>query len=106
MILGWFVVVYSSLLMLAWVIDANLDIGVKLLEKLTLGNWVAVKYEEDIPYKNTNDQTFLDSKKMFIRAAIMIAIGIFLINVNIFNVVLVLIDIFGRAATKIEEVIN
>ena len=106
MMLGWFIVVYSSLLMLAWVIDANLDIGVKLLEKLTLGNWVAVKYEEDIPYKNTNDQTFLDSKKMFIRAAIMIAIGIFLINVNIFNVVLVLIDIFGRAATKIEEVIN
>lgn len=106
MLVGWGVVVYSAVLMLAWVIDANLDIGVKLLEKLTMGNWVAVKYEEDIPYKNTNDQTFLDSKKMFIRAAIMIAIGIFLINVNIFNVVLVLIDIFGRAAAKIEDVIQ
>ena len=92
--------------MLCWVIDANLDIGVKLLDKVTFGNWVAVKYEEDIPYRNTNDQTFLDQKKMFVRAIILITLGIILINVNIFNVVLTLIELFGKAASKIEEVIQ
>lgn len=106
MLLGWAIISYSALLMIAWLIDANMDIGVKLLEKMTFGNWVAVKYEDDIPYKNVNDQTFLDSKKMFIRCIIMIALGIFLINANIFNVVLTLIDLFGRAASKIEDVIQ
>lgn len=104
--LGWGIISYSVIIMLCWVIDANLDIGVKLLDKVTFGNWVAVKYEEDIPYRNTNDQTFLDQKKMFVRAIILITLGIILINVNIFNVVLTLIELFGKAASKIEEVIQ
>ena len=104
--IGWGIISYSVIIMLCWVIDANLDIGVKLLDKVTFGNWVAVKYEEDIPYRNTNDQTFLDQKKMFVRAIILITLGIILINVNIFNVVLTLIELFGKAASKIEEVIQ
>lgn len=103
---GWLIISYSVLLMIAWVIDANLDIGIKLLDKMTFGNWVAVKYEEDIPYQNTNDQTYLDSKKMFVRAIILITVGIILINANILNILLGLIKLFGTIGIKIEGIIK
>lgn len=104
--IGWGIISYSVLLMIAWVIDANLDIGIKLLDKMTFGNWVAVKYEEDIPYQNTNDQTYLDSKKMFVRAIILITVGIILINANILNILISLIKLFGTIGIKIEEIIK
>jgi hypothetical protein len=105
LLLGWFLICYSIVLMLAWTLDANTDIGVKLLERLTLGNWVAVKYETDIPYKNTNDRTYLTCGKMIISCMILITVGVILINVNIFRIVLKLISLFGTVASQLEEVI-
>lgn len=106
MILGWAIIAYSLILMLSWVFDTNSDFGVKLLEKLTFGNWVAVLYEDDIPGNNANEQTYLTFSKLFLRCIIIIVIGIVLIRINIFNVVYVLIDVFGGLASKIENIIR
>jgi hypothetical protein len=106
LLLGWFLICYSMILMLAWTLDANTDIGVKLLEKLTFGNWVAVKYETDIPYKNTNDRTYLTCGKMMQKCMVVVLVGVILINVNIFKIVLKLIEMFGTLATQLEEFIS
>ena len=106
MILGWFIIAYSLVLMLAWVFDTNSDFGVKLLEKLTFGSWVAIMYEDDIPTHNTNEQTYLTFSKLFLKCIIIIAVGIVLIRINIFNVVYMFIEIFGGLASKIEGIIH
>jgi hypothetical protein len=105
MILGWVLIIYSMILMLCWGVDANMDIGVKLLEKATFGHWVAIKYEDDVPYMNTNGRTYLTGSKMFIRCLIIISLGLIIIYVNIFTVVLRLIELFGSFASKIEKII-
>jgi hypothetical protein len=105
MIFGWFLIGYSMILMLAWVLDANTDVGIKLLEKLTLGNWVAVKYEDDIPYRNTNDRTYLTGGKMAIKCMIIVTIGVLLIRINIFRIVLKLINLFGGFASQVQSII-
>lgn len=103
MIGGWVLIIYSSVLMLCWAIDANADIGIKLLGKLTFGHYVAVKYESDIPYKNTNDVTYLTAGKMLIRCLVLMAVGLMLIMINIYTIVAKLIEVFGGIAIKITE---
>lgn len=106
MILGWVLIIYSIILMLCWALDTNSDIGIKLLGKLTLGHWVAVKYEEDIPYNNTNELSYLTGGKMFLRCILIIVMGLILIYVNVFHVVVMLIELFGRAASEAEKLIE
>ena len=92
--------------MLLWVFDTNTDLGFGLLEKVTLGNWVAVKYAEDIPTHNVNDQKYVCFKDICIRTMIMIAIGILLIRIDIFYILTVLIDVFGNIASQLEKLIK
>lgn len=106
MILGYILMGYSIMLMLCWVIDTNADVGVKLLEKVTFGNWIGVKYEEDIPYRNINDRTYLTAGKMFTRCIILIVLGLILIKVNIFRIVLSLVELFGPFASQIERIVK
>lgn len=106
MMFGWILIVYSSILMLAWVVDTNTDAGLGLLTKLTFGNWIGIKYEDDMPYNNPNDQSFLTGGKMFIRSMIIITVGILLIRVNVFDIVIRLIQLFGNAAVEIEKIIK
>lgn len=106
MVLGWAIICYSIVLMLAWIIDTNTDIGIKLFEKMTFGNWVAIKYDEDMPSYNTNERTYLTGGHALIRCILLIAVGILLIMINVFDVVLVLIKLFGQLASKLEEMIQ
>lgn len=104
--IGWVLVVGSFVLMLLWVFDTNTDLGFGLLEKVTLGNWVAVKYAEDIPTHNVNDQKYVCFKDICIRTMILIAIGILLIRIDIFYILTVLIDVFGNIASQLEKLIK
>lgn len=106
MILGWIIIIYAMILLLCWGLDANADIGVKLLEKLTFGHWVAVKYESDIPYNNANGSTYLTGGKMFIKFIILVIVGLILIYVNILNVVLRIIQLFAPVARVLEKLIQ
>lgn len=106
MIIGWLIIVYSMILMLCWGIDANADIGIKLLEKATFGHWVAVKYEQDIPYNNPSEITYLTGGKMVIKCVILIVAGLCLIYTNIFLVISKIINLFGPFAQEFERIIT
>lgn len=106
MILGWILIAYAMILMLAWVFDTSADFGVKLVNKLTLGHWIAVKYEDDVPRSDANEQVYLTANRMFCRCILIVVMGILLIRINIFRIVYVLIDIFGGVASKLEDIIQ
>lgn len=106
MILGWALILYSFLLAVSWVLDTNADLGIKLMEKLTLGHWVAVRYAEDIPAQNVNECTYLTASTMIIRCLLMIAMGSLLILINVFDLVLIIIKTFGGIAESIEKIIT
>jgi hypothetical protein len=106
MIIGYLLIVMAMILMLLWVIDTNSDIGVKLLEKVTFGRWVAVKYESDIPSHNANGQTYLSGGKMFFKCLIIMSIGLMLVFVNIFDIITALIKVFGKFGGVVQKLIK
>ena len=105
-LIGWGLIVASSLIMLFWVFDTNTDLGIKLLEKVTLGHWVAVKYEDDIPSNKTKGIEYITAPKLIVKCIIVITIGILLIKVNIFVIIQFMVHLFGGVASKIDEVIK
>lgn len=105
-LIGWILVVGSFLLLLLWVIDTNTDVGLGLLEKVTFGNWVAVRYEEDIPAHNVNDQKYMTFKRIMISVMIIIAIGILLIRIDVFYILTIIVDMFGQLASQAEKIIK
>ena len=106
MIGGWVIIIYSAVLMLLWAIDVNSGLGIQLLEKATFGNWVAVKYEDDIPIHDENGTHYMTFKRISLRCMIMIGIGLILIYVNMFWLVLQLIRIFGKLGQSIQDIIS
>lgn len=105
-IIGWGIVAFSLILVLLWAIDTNTDLGFNLLTKVTLGNWIAVKYADDIPMDTTNGTKYITGQKIIIRCFIIMAIGIFLIVFNVFDLVNWLIVSFGDLASEIEKLIR
>lgn len=93
-IFGFFLVLYSVVLALVWILDTNFDIGFKLLTKLTFGQWIAVKTAYDIPTKE-EDVRYVDSKALVSSVIGLMAIGIILMNIDIIRIVAVLVKIYG-----------
>lgn len=106
LIVGWVLMVYSLLLMLCWAMDTNTDLGLGLMEKVTFGHWTAVKYASDVPQGDTGEHSYLAFNSLMIRVAILIVVGILLINLDIFALVSTLINLFGKAASAIEDLIK
>lgn len=104
-VIGWGIMAFSLVLLVLWAVDTNTDIGIGLLDKATFGHWTAVKYDSDIP-QNDDGHTYLTSGKMLVRCLILIAVGIILIRIDILSTVSMLISLFGRVASTIEEVIK
>lgn len=105
-IIGWGIVAFSLILVLLWAIDTNTDLGFNLLTKVTLGNWIAVKYADDIPMDTTNGTKYITGQKIITRCFVIMAIGIFLIVFNVFDLVNWLIVSFGDLASEIEKLIR
>ncbi|WP_099467406.1 hypothetical protein [Konateibacter massiliensis] len=106
MILGWFLICWSISLMLGWLIDTNVDIGMRVLEKLSFGYWVAVKYEEDLPQYNADQRSYMTASQVTLRCIVIIVVGIILIYVNELDIVLYLIKLFGGPAQQLEKLIG
>lgn len=106
MVVGWLLIAYALILMLCWVIDTNIDFNMKLVNKLTFGHWEAVKYEDDVPSLSHNEITYISSQKITIKCMSIVAIGVILIVVNVFDIALLLIDTFGTIAAEIEKIIT
>ena len=105
-VLGIFLIAYSMALMLCWVIDTNVDLGLSLTNKLTFGHWVAIQYEEELPSYNNEEHSYVDGKHMLIRCLIMVAVAIVIIRVDASELILVLINTFGKIASYVENMIR
>lgn len=105
-VVGWALVAFSFILLVIWAADTNTDLGLNLLSKVTFGHWVAIKYDTDLPTDKTTGVSYMTGGRMIIRCLIIIAVGILLINFNVFDFVSYLVEHFGTAATEIEKVIT
>lgn len=105
-VLGIFLIAYSLTLMLSWVIDTNVDLGFSLTNKVTFGHWIAIQYDEELPTYNNEEKSYVDGKHMLIRCLIMIAVAIVVIRVDASEIILVLINTFGKIASYAEDMIR
>ena len=94
-VFGYALIAYAIILLIAWNVDINVDLGFNILEKMTLGKWVAVKDYEELPYMNEGDTKFMRFGQLLVSCIFIIAVGILLIQVNIINIVLTLIRALG-----------
>lgn len=105
-IVGWLFMALSMIILLLWAIDANTDLGLNTLEKVTFGHWIAIKYESDIPNGETGSKSYLTGRSVLIRSMLLIAVGFILIRIDVFAIVHYIIVAFGKIASKIEEIIK
>lgn len=105
-VLGWGVIVFSVFVVLCWVFDTNTDIGIGLLEKISFGHWVAIKYEEDMPVADTEGRSYISFGKIMVKMIVLIVVGVLLILLDVFDIVVFLINMLGGIATQIGKLIN
>ena len=105
-ILGYILIAYAFILLVAWNVDVNVDLGLNLLQKFSFGHWVAVKSHEETPYFNTEEIAFINFGELLLKCLIIITIGIALIMINIIDLLLMLISLFGDIAKYMTRVIT
>lgn len=105
-VIGWGLIAFSLILLLIWALDTNTDLGLNLLNKVTFGHWIAVKYKTDIPEGDAENVTYMSGDKVMIRCLIIIAVGILLITINALDIVSMLVEAFGNVASELERIIR
>lgn len=105
-VIGWGLIAFSLILLLIWALDTNTDLGLNLLNKVTFGHWIAVKYKTDIPEGDAENVTYMSGDKVMIRCLIIIAVGILLITINALDIVSMLVEAFGKVASELERIIR
>lgn len=104
-ILGVFLIIYAILLVLAWAIDTNADIGIDLLNKMTLGSLIAAKYTEEIPKNSKIKTKFVDGRGILKIFFIIVVVAVILLTVNIPGLIVVIIKMFGGVAKIVENIV-
>lgn len=104
-ILGVFLIIYAILLVLAWAIDTNADIGIDLLNKMTLGSLIAAKHTEEIPKNSKIKTKFVDGRGILKIFFIVVVVAVILLTVNIPGLIVVIIKMFGGIAKIVENIV-
>lgn len=104
--LGWALIVYASILFLAWQLDTNADIGLRLTNTLTLGNWEPIKDIKDCPYMDTSGVKYVDMQRLGISCMIILLTGVLLIIIDVYDIVLLLIRMLGVLAQEVNEILT
>lgn len=104
--IGYLLIALSMILMLAWVIDTHVDVGLDLVSKLTFGHWIAIQYADEIPEHDTEERSYITFARLFKKTFLIITLGIILIRVDENAIVLMFIDVFGKFGTWAEEMIR
>ena len=102
----WIIIIYTVLCALAWIIDTNIDFGIKFLEKLSFGHWIAVKYEEDIPIHDDNNSKYIGQKEIVIKCIVLLTFSIIITNIDVYEITLKLIRLFGKLAIDLEKLVK
>ncbi len=94
-IMGWVIVMFACLLPFLWLIDTSYDFGLNIIEKISFGHWVPVKYSSDIPEMDTEEREYIDFWAILKKSVILIILGVVLIRVNIIGLIARLAEAFG-----------
>ena len=105
-IFGYILIVYSIILLIAWNVDVNVDLGFNILEKLSFGKWVAVKDPSELPNVNTDDTNFVGFGNLVVACIGIASLGLALILVDIVDLILMIIGLFGGLADYISKMIT
>jgi len=106
MLVGAILIGYSILMLLAWVLDTNVDLGFNILEKMTFGHYIAVSDESEVPQIDTESRRYIGFGNLVIKCCIIVVVGIVLIIVDFMQIGYWLIQIFGGLAKMISRIIN
>ena len=104
-IFGYILICYAILLMIAWNVDVNVDLGFSLLSKASFGRWVAVKELDEVGNVIMSDVAFVKFSDVVSASLIIVTIGILFIVVDIASLVLMLVNLFGGIADFISKMV-
>jgi len=102
---GAILIGYSVIMLLAWVLDTNVDLGFNILEKMTFGSMIAVTDESEVPVYDTEDRKYIGFGNLVKRSCIITVIGIVIIIVDFNDIAYWLIKIFGGIAQFISKMV-
>ena len=104
-IFGFMLLVYSLALLVCWVFDTNIDLGINLLTKMTFGKWVAVKYDTDLDgVQLSKTQVYLTFTKLLKRCLVIDVIAMLIIAINAFTLAYWLVSMFGKIGEELERI--
>lgn len=106
-ILGYVLVGYAFILMMCWVADTSVDLGLNLTQKVSFGRLVAVAGDEELRGSEENNHvSYVGFQSMLLSCFKIIVIGLLLILVDIVSIVSFLTQTLGRIAVSIGEMIG
>lgn len=101
-VVGILLIAYSIILMLCWIIDTQLGLGIDLYTKASFGRWVAIKYKSDIPI-GEHMSRYVSFGRMIVNTLIIMTMGILIIRLNIVALIYRLIKAFGTLSNKLSS---
>lgn len=106
-VLGYVLVGYAFILMMCWVADTSVDLGLNLTQKVSFGRLVAVAGDEELKGSEENNHvSYVGFQSMLLSCFKIIVIGLLLILVDIVSIVSFLTQTLGRIAVSIGEMIG
>ncbi len=97
-ILGLFLMTYSLLILASWVYDVNIVVGPRIMTLITFGRWRAVSGLDELPSMNPKETKYMNFSKTLRASIVFICFGVFIIFVDIIEVVDWLVTIFSGLA--------
>ena len=103
-ILGYTLVCYGIIMILAWALDTNVDFGFSILEKMTFGHMVAISNSSEIPKDVTgkDKKRYVDLGDTAVSALIIMCAGIVLIITDVMSLVVMLVNSIGKLSNYVE----
>ncbi|MBR1454502.1 MAG: hypothetical protein IJ593_07675, partial [Lachnospiraceae bacterium] len=105
-VLGFALIWYAILLMLAWVLDTNIDLGVRLYHIMSFKTMEAVSSDADVPEVGVSGVRYMGLRNALMTSAGILAIGIVLMLVDVLTLIRILIKLFSDIIRSISNVIN
>lgn len=105
-VLGYTVICYAFILLLAWSVDTNVDLGFNILGKTSFGHWIAIKDADEMPYAELGETKYVTFQSLIFKTLGILIVGVLLILVNVVDIVVYLIQIFGGIAELISKLIT
>jgi len=94
-ILGYLLLVLSIIIMMCWVVDVNINFNVGILEKLSLGHWIAVRHAEGVSDYDGEKRRVIDFKGLVGIVLKVMVLGAVLLMVDVVEVVVRLVELLG-----------